>query len=147
MSSASEDRLHSAAEGGSPDKPLGSGGNHLKDVEVNAVYCSGPMPPPYLGLTPFPSVCGCRCTGLSAGLAPSSLMVGATICHPSIHPLLMLLAAGSKRWFALGTCEVVLVPTEWLMAVVVVLAAFFLLWAYVPEHVLHQLGITYYPDK
>lgn len=34
------------------------------------------------------------------------------------------------------------------MAVVVVLlAAFFLLWAYVPEHVLHQLGITYYPDK
>lgn len=25
--------------------------------------------------------------------------------------------------------------------------ALFLLWAYVPEEVLHELGITYYPDK
>ena len=25
--------------------------------------------------------------------------------------------------------------------------AVFLLWAYLPEHVLHDLGVTYYPSK
>jgi phosphatidylinositol N-acetylglucosaminyltransferase subunit P len=26
-------------------------------------------------------------------------------------------------------------------------AVCFIIWSYVPEHMLHQLGITYYPDK
>lgn len=52
----------------------------------------------------------------------------------------LIVQTSSSAW---PECSCVLI----LCSVLSGTTALFLLWAYVPEEVLHELGITYYPDK